>query len=205
MKRIVIVLLAVLAAVNVSAQDLRFGVAGGVNFSWEYEKVLGEKLVSDSYIGFQAGVKAEMDFSDRITDGFYLEGSLLYSLKGGSYSGTHTNLGFLHLPINLLYRFPVSDSVSLLGGVGPYLSLGILGKDVEKVAGSKVKTDVFGDIYQRFDFGLNYKVGVEIWDQWQFYAGFEHGLLDLTKTKIDDSLISKCHLLNFYIGTAFMF
>ena len=205
MKRIVIVLLAVLAAVNVSAQDLRFGVASGVNFSWEYEKVLGEKLVSDSYIGFQAGVKAEMDFSDRITDGFYLEGSLLYSLKGGSYSGTHTNLGFLHLPINLLYRFPVSDSISLLGGVGPYLSLGILGKDVEKVAGSKVKTDVFGDIYQRFDFGLNYKVGVEIWDQWQFYAGFEHGLLDLTKTKIDDSLISKCHLLNFYIGTAYMF
>ena len=96
MKRIVIVLLAVLAAVNVSAQDLRFGVAGGVNFSWEYEKVLGEKLVSDSYIGFQAGVKAEMDFSDRITDGFYLVGSVLYSLKGGSYSGTHTNLGFLH-------------------------------------------------------------------------------------------------------------
>lgn len=205
MKRIVIVLFALLTAVNVSAQDLRYGVVGGLNLSWEYEKVMGEKLVSDTYIGFQAGVKAEMDFSDQITDGFSIDASLLYSLKGGSYSGTHINLGFVHLPINLVYRYPISDSVSLLGGVGPYLSLGVVGKDVEKVAGSKIKTDVFGDIYQRFDFGLNYKIGVEMWDQWQFYAGFEHGLLDLTKTKVDDSLISKCHLLNFYIGTAFMF
>ena len=205
MKRIVIVLFALLTAVNVSAQDLRYGVVGGLNLSWEYEKVMGEKLVSDTYIGFQAGVKAEMDFSDQITDGFSIDASLLYSLKGGSYSGTHTNLGFVHLPINLVYRYPISDSVSLLGGVGPYLSLGVVGKDVEKVAGSKIKTDVFGNIYQRFDFGLNYKIGVEMWDQWQFYAGFEHGLLDLTKTKVDDSLISKCHLLNFYIGTAFMF
>lgn len=205
MKRIIIVLLALVAAVNVSAQDLRFGVAGGLNLSWEKEKVLGDKYTSDSYIGFHAGVKAEMDFADHLTDGFYLEGSLLYTLKGSSYSGTHTNLGFIHLPINLLYRLPISNSVSIMGGLGPYLSLGVVGKDVEKVDGSKIKTEVFGDIYQRFDFGLNYKIGVEMWDQWQFYAGFEHGLLDLTKTKVADEVISKCHLLNFYIGTAFMF
>ena len=205
MKRIVIALFALLTAVNVSAQDWRFGVVGGLNLSWEYEKVLGEKLISDTYIGFQAGIKAEMDFSDHITDGFFLDGSLLYSLKGGSYSGSHTNLGFLHLPINLVYRYAISDDVSILGGVGPYFSLGVVGKDVEKVEGSKIKTPIFGDIYQRFDFGLNYKVGVEMWDQWQFYAGFEHGLLDLTKTKVADEVISKCHLLNFYIGTAFMF
>ena len=205
MKRIIIVLLALVAAINVSAQDLRFGVAGGLNLSWEKEKVLGDKYTSDCYIGFQAGVKAEMDFADHLTDGFYLEGSLLYTLKGSSYSGIHTNLGFIHLPINLLYRMPVSDDVSIIGGLGPYLSLGVVGKDVETVEGSKIKTKVFGDIYQRFDFGLNYKIGVEMWDQWQFYAGFEHGLLDLTKTKVADEVISKCHLLNFYIGTAFMF
>lgn len=205
MKRVIIVLLALFAAVNVSAQDLRFGVAGGLNLSWEKEKVVGEKYLSDSYVGFQVGVKAEMDFADKITDGFYLEGSLLYSLKGSNNAGIHTNMGFIHIPINLLYRMPISDSVSLMGGLGPYLSLGVLGKDVETVNGSKVKTDVFGSVYQRFDFGLNYKIGVEMWNQWQFYAGFEHGLLDLTKTKVDDALINKCHLLNFYIGTAYMF
>ena len=35
MKRIIIALLAVVAAINVSAQDLRWGVAGGLNFAWE--------------------------------------------------------------------------------------------------------------------------------------------------------------------------
>ena len=205
MKRVIIVLLALFAVVNVSAQDLRFGVAGGLNLSWEKEKVVGEKYLSDSYVGFQVGVKAEMDFADKITDGFYLEGSLLYSLKGSNNAGIHTNLGFIHLPINLLYRMPISDSVSLMGGLGPYLSLGVLGKDVETVNGSKVKTDVFGDSMKRFDFGLNYKLGVEMWNQWQFYLGYEHSLLNLAKTDADLGDSVKCRLSNFFIGTSYMF
>ena len=39
MKRVIIVLLALFAAVNVSAQELRWGVAGGLNFAWERAKV----------------------------------------------------------------------------------------------------------------------------------------------------------------------
>ena len=204
MKRIIIALLAVVAAINVSAQDLRWGVAGGLNFAWERAKAAGVKVSSDSYIGFQVGAKAEMDFSSYLIDGFYLEGSLLYNLKGGSYSGSHSNLGYLQLPVNLGYRLTFSGDVSLLGSLGPYFALGVLGKDVEKVSGAKVKTDVFGTRLQRFDFGLNYKLGVEVWNQWQFYLGFEHSLLNLAKTKIEGSS-SKTRVLNFYIGTAYMF
>ena len=205
MKRIIIALLAVVAAINVSAQDLRWGVAGGLNFAWERAKAAGVKVSSDSYIGFQVGAKAEMDFSSYLIDGFYLEGSLLYNLKGGSYSGSHSNLGYLQLPVNLGYRLTFSGDVSLLGSLGPYFGLGVLGKDVEKVSGAKVKTDVFGTRLQRFDFGLNYKLGVEVWDQWQFYLGLEHSLLNLAKKNLDDEAHGKMHLVNFYIGTAYMF
>lgn len=204
MKRIIIALLAVVAAVNVSAQELHWGVVGGLNFAWERAKATGVTVSSDSYIGFQAGAKAEMDFADYLTDGFYIEGSLLYNLKGGSYAGSHSNLGYLQLPINLGYRYPVSNSVSLLGSLGPYFALGVLGKDVSKVDGAKVKTDVFGERYQRFDFGLNYKLGVEMWDQWQFYLGLEHSLLNLSKTH-NSGESGKYRLVNFYIGTAYMF
>ena len=204
MKRIIIALIAVVATINVSPQELRWGVAGGLNFANERAKAAGVKVSSDSYIGFQVGAKAEMDFSSYLTDGFFLEGSLLYNLKGGSYSGSHTNLGYLQLPVNLGYRYPVSNSVSLLGALGPYAALGILGKDVNKEGGVKVKSDVFGHSYQRFDFGLNYKLGVEMWDQWQFYLGFEHSLLNLSKTKIEGSS-SRTRVTNFYIGTAYMF
>ncbi len=205
MKRIIIVLLAVVAAVNVSAQELRWGVAGGLNFAWERAKAMGVKVSSDSYIGFQAGAKAEMDFSSYITDGFYLEGSLLYNLKGGSYAGSHVNLGYLQLPVNLGYRLPVSDSVSLLGSLGPYVALGVLGKDVEKSDNIKVKSDVFGHRLQRFDFGLNYKLGVEMWDKWQVYLGFEHSLLNLAKTQQNSDSSLKYKVVNFYLGTAYMF
>ena len=204
MKRIIIALIAVVATINVSAQELRWGVAGGLNFANERAKAAGVKVSSDSYIGFQVGAKAEMDFSSYLIDGFYLEGSLLYNLKGGSYSGSHSNLGYLQLPVNLGYRLTFSGDVSLLGSLGPYFGLGVLGKDVEKVSGAKVKTDVFGTRLQRFDFGLNYKIGVEVWDQWQFYLGFEHSLLNLSKTKIEGSS-SRTRVTNFYIGTAYMF
>ena len=206
MKRFIVAIVAVMATIGVSAQDLRYGVVGGVNFAWERTKTEGVGVSSDSYIGFQAGVKAEMDLAEYIIDGFYAEGSLLYNLKGGSYAESHSNLGYLQLPVNFGYRYSIADNFSLIGSLGPYFGLGILGKDVMKIDNSKVKSDVFGTRLQRFDFGLNYKLGVEMWDQWQFYLGFEHSLLNLSKTQKDVAHQAyKTRVANFYIGTALMF
>ena len=205
MKRIILALVAIVMALNVSAQELRWGAVGAVNFSWMRAKAAGVAISSDSYIGFQAGAKAEMDLADYLTDGFFADGALVYNLKGGSYSGSHTNLGYLQIPLNLGYRTPLSNDVSFIAGLGPYFGLGVLGKDVVKEGGTKVKTDVFGESMQRFDFGLNYKLGVEMWNQWQFYLGFEHSLLNLAKTDADLGSGVKCRLVNFYIGTSYMF
>lgn len=205
MKRIILALVAIVMALNVSAQDLRWGAVGAVNFSWMRTKAAGVAISSDSYIGFQAGAKAEMDLADYLTDGFFADGALVYNLKGGSYSGSHTNLGYLQIPLNLGYRTPLSNDVSFIAGLGPYFGLGVLGKDVVKEGGTKLKTDVFGESMQRFDFGLNYKLGVEMWNQWQFYLGFEHSLLNLAKTDADLGSGVKYRLVNFYIGTSYMF
>lgn len=205
MKRIILALVAIVMALNVSAQDLRWGAVGAVNFSWMRAKAAGVAISSDSYIGFQAGAKAEMDLADYLTDGFFADGALVYNLKGGSYSGSHTNLGYLQIPLNLGYRTPLSNDVSFIAGLGPYFGLGVLGKDVVKEGGTKLKTDVFGESMQRFDFGLNYKLGVEMWNQWQFYLGFEHSLLNLAKTDADLGSDVKYRLVNFYIGTSYMF
>ena len=59
MKRFIVTMLAIVAAVGVSAQDLRFGLAGGLNFAWERAKASGVSVSSDSYLGFQVGAKAE--------------------------------------------------------------------------------------------------------------------------------------------------
>ncbi len=201
MKRFIVTLFAVFVAVTVSAQDLRWGPTGALNFSWAHSNVSS----SDCYIGFHAGVKAELDFSDIITDGFYLDGKLLYTLKGGDWAGFHQNLGYLEIPVTLGYRYPVSGDVALMGGLGPYFGLGIIGKNVVSEGDTKVKTDLFGESYKRFDLGLNYQIGVEVWNQWQFFFGFEHSLLNIVKSDFDGDSRVKIRPLNFYIGTAYMF
>lgn len=210
MKRVVLLFTALIMALSVSAQDLRWGPTAGLNMSWVNFKDIQK---SDCYIGFQLGVKAELDFADVITDGFYLDGKFLYNLKGGSWKDSHVNLGYLEIPINLGYRYPVSQSVSLMGGLGPYIGFGILGKGVAKAEGQKVKTDLFGQSYKRFDFGLNYNLGVELWNQWQFFIGIEHSLVNMAKTSkitfegdvINPDIKIKARTFNLYIGTAFMF
>ena len=201
MKRILTLFVAVMATVTLSAQDLRWGATGGVNFAWAHSSVNS----SDCYIGFNAGVKAEYDMAQYITDGFLLDARLLYTLKGGEWSGFHQNLGYLELPVNLTYRYDLGGDVKLFGGLGPYFGLGVLGKDVENYEGTKVKTDIFGKSYKRFDFGLNYNLGVEMWDTWQFFIGFEHSLLNVAKSDYEGAGDIKVRPLNFYIGTAFMF
>ncbi len=202
MKRLLTVVVALMALTCVRAQDFRWGPAGAVNFAWEN----GPETSSDCYIGFHAGVKAEVDFSGIITDGFYMDGRLLYSLKGGDWAGFHQNLGYLEIPVNLGYRHAIDRNVALMGSLGPYLGLGILGKEVTSSDGTKIKSDLFGEKYRRFDFGLNYNAGVELWNTWQFYLGFEHSFLNICKSVYGSSGSGiKLRPLNFYVGTAYMF
>lgn len=201
MKKLFFTVIAVLAVSMTSAQDLRWGPTAALNLSW----LRGSVESSDCYVGFHVGIKAEKDFSDVIYDGFYLDGKLVYTLKGAEWAGMHQNLGYLEIPVNLGYRLPVSDSVALMAGFGPYFGLGILGKQVHKVDEGKLKADIFGEALQRFDFGLNYNLGVELWGQWQFFVGFEHSLINIVKSQPEGSADFKYRPLNLYFGTAFMF
>lgn len=204
MKKFVLVIIALLATTVIYAQEFRWGPTASVNMSWL--RGVGAGVVSsDCYVGFQAGIKAERDCTDIIAKGFYLDGKFLYTLKGASWSGVHNNLGYLELPVNLGYRFNLSDGVSLMAGLGPYVGLGILGKTVTKVDDTKVKTDIFGQYLKRFDFGLNYNLGVELWNKWQFFVGFDQGLVNIAKTEPGVVASPKYRLKNIYIGTAFLF
>lgn len=203
MKRFILLAFALFSVSIASAQDLSWGPTAALNLSW----LRGVKSVnsSDCYVGFHLGVKAECDFSDIITDGFYLDGKFVYTLKGAQWSGGHHNLGYFEIPVNLGYRLPVSQSVSIMGGLGPYFGLGVLGKSVTKIDNGKYKVDVFGRDFKRFDFGLNYNLGVELWNQWQFFVGFEHSLVNIVKSNPDGIANYKYRPLNLYFGTAFMF
>ena len=82
MKKLLVLIVALMASLTLSAQEMRYGVTGGVNFAWMHNPISS----SDAYIGFNAGVKAEMDLSSVVADGFYADARALYSLKGGRWS-----------------------------------------------------------------------------------------------------------------------
>lgn len=202
MKRFFILLIAVIISAGASAQELRLGATAGLNSAWAR---VDNGSSSDTYIGFHLGAKAELDLSNQIANGFYLDGKMLYTLKGGRWATYHYNLGYVEIPVSFSYRYPIADRVSLMGGLGPYVGLGILGKSVSKdVGGTKLKQDIFGSMYKRFDFGLNYQAGVELSNKWQFFLGFEHSLMNIRHKYIDGDNY-KLRPLNFYIGTAYMF
>jgi hypothetical protein len=201
MKKLLVLIVALLATFNLSAQEIRYGITGGVNFANLHSSVSS----SDTYLGFNAGIKAELSLSSVVADGFYADARLLYSLKGGRWSGVHQNLGYLELPLNFGYSFNVAPSINILAGIGPYFGVGLLGKNVLKGDGAKVKTDIFGEGYKRFAFGLNYTAGVELWNQWQIFLGFEHSMLNIAKSTVDGEGNAKLRPFNFYIGTAYMF
>ncbi len=201
MKRILLLLVALMATCTLSAQEFRWGPTLGMNLANVH---FSDQNSSDCYVGFNLGVKGELTFTDAQSDGFYADARLLYTLKGGSWVGFHQNLGYLELPLNVGYRYAVSNDVRLFGGVGPYFALGVIGNNVQKNGDTKIKTDLFGVSYKRFDFGLNYNVGVELYDKWQVFLGFEHGLINSLKSELNGDNF-KMHPMNFYIGGAMMF
>ena len=132
MKRFLITAVVLLAAAGLRAQEIRVGVVGDFNMSWLHNSVSS----SDCYVGFGAGVKGEYLFSDAAADDFYIDARLIYSLKGGSWANIHQNLGYLELPILAGYRYHINSDLTLLGGLGPYFGIGVLGKQVIKTDGA---------------------------------------------------------------------
>ena len=71
MKKLLVLIVALMASFTLSAQEMRYGVTGGVNFAWMHNPVSS----SDAYVGFNAGIKAEKFISLQST------GRLTYAAK----------------------------------------------------------------------------------------------------------------------------
>lgn len=188
MKKIFLMVAVMIAAVSASfAQDFTLGVRVGMNVA----NIGGDpKPETDSKLGFKAGIVADFPLADNI----YLEPGLYFSPKGAkkeySVAGVttkyYTNLDYLEIPINGVYKFEVNNNFAVRGHVGPYFGFGILGKEKTKVDGkvdkeSKVSNFKDGhnkygyahNDYSKFDFGLNFGAGIEFS---VCYLGVQYGM-----------------------------
>jgi hypothetical protein len=198
-KFLTVVAVTVISIASLQAQ-VGFGVVAGPNFQNITGKDhYGDKLENGLIVGFHAGVKASIPVA---TD-FFFQTGLLYSCKGSkndflsivtkstsSELNTTTRIGYIELPISLLFR-PEFGNGHILLGFGPYLALGITGKQTlenenfsyeQKIKFSnRITWDEYWDMdhayYRPFDAGANIFAGYELEMGLFFQLNAQMGLL----------------------------
>lgn len=112
MKKIILTIMAFAAFGTANAQDIKFGVKAGANFS----NFTGDADV-DGRTGFYIGGLADFTVSEK----FHVQPELLYSMEGGK----DAELDFVRIPI--MAKYYVMDGLNLQAG--PMLGFKIGGED----------------------------------------------------------------------------
>lgn len=151
--------------------QLRFGVKGGLNLSGVSGKNIDD-FVDKNVTGFQLGASLEW----MIVDQFGLEGGVSYSERGMKFKGGDRNkIGYIDVPVNLRFKFPVSKTVKPYVNAGPYISFKISGDDnfdgMQGSVSDQWKAQSFGA-------GLNFGGGVEFLGFLQIGANYGLAMTD---------------------------
>ncbi|WP_118976117.1 porin family protein [Taibaiella koreensis] len=167
MKKGIILAAMAVAATQFAHAQLSINPEAGINIANMSQKVAGNKITNDSRIGFKVGAMVDIG----VVKGFYIQPGVLYSVKGFQNSETvlgttiksKTSLNYLEVPLNFAYRYDFDKAGAVFAAVGPYIGIGLNGKD--KVEGGPLagETDIkFGgdaDQLKKIDYGANFSVG----------------------------------------------
>lgn len=156
-KVLLVTVIAVLGFVNLDAQEIKFGVKGGINFAY----LAGDNTNNlDPITDFHVGVLAEIPISEK----FSFQPELLYSGQG-----SNTNLNYINLP--LLGKYYVAKGFSIEAGpqIGYLLSA--------KNGSTDVKSS-----FKSLDFGVNLGASYLLNDRFIFSARYTLGLSDINDT-----------------------
>jgi len=222
MKKITLSAIALMAFAFTQAQDLKFGVKGGVNFAnlnVDFGGVYGDYGVygyDDNYkmkVGFNVGAFAEYKFTDK----WAIQPEVLYSLQGskqefsdedGKYD-VKTNLSYVNIPIMVkFYPIPklyaeAGPQIGVLVSAKYKASEKIYGNDAEQLEDNKDAKDNFKSI----DFGFNVGAGYEFTENLFANLRYNIGLSDIDDTvKTDEDyfdLKTKNSVISLSLGYKF--
>ena len=163
MKKLFTVIIILGISMMINAQDVKFGLKGGVNFA----SFSGKDVENvDSKTAFHVGVLAEIPLLDK----FSLQPELLYSVQGIKENDDNAEFKLNYLQLPLMGKYYVTDEFSLEAGpqVGFLLS-----------AKAKVEGEGEGDIkdnMNKTDFGLNFGLGYTLGNRLNVNARYNFGL-----------------------------
>ena len=175
---------------------IEYGVRAGLNISDIRMKSGNLKVDLKSQAGFHVGAVVGIP----VTNGFYIQPGLVFASKGARYVDKGDGWKevesmfpvYLEIPVLASFRADVADNVNLQLNIGPYFDFGLGGNvkykwEEDGESGEDEPYPFFGKSSEnearmgmkRFDFGLSFGLGVELWDH--YYAGVKYdvGLVNM--------------------------
>jgi opacity protein-like surface antigen len=184
MKKVILTAAAVFAFGFANAQDVKFGVKGGLNVA----TLTGDVDNASSKVGFHVGGFAEIKVSDK----FAVQPELLFSTQGAKFGDLKSNLSYVNIPV--MAKFYVADAFSL--EAGPQIGFLVSAKD--KFEGEE---EDMKDVTKSVDFGLNFGAGYDLTENLSAGLRYNLGLSNIAKHS--DDFKSKNSVFSVSLGYKF--
>ncbi len=144
----------------------------GMNFS-NMTKIDESKALP----GFTLGVGMDYGFNEN----WSLQSGLMISSKGfkfkeGDWKDKYRSI-YLDIPILAAYKFNISDNTKFVINAGPYLAIGLGGKNKETDEEDIKLFDKDGYDWKRFDLGIQYGIGLELSDRYLINLTGQNGFI----------------------------
>ncbi|HTN47215.1 MAG TPA: outer membrane beta-barrel protein [Flavipsychrobacter sp.] len=185
-----------------AAFKLKGGVKGGMNIAnitIDNDGNVNDKRAIASYnVGFYADLALLPVFS--IQPGLFLTGKGSKFTIGDEGSANYTRVTarplYLELPVNVVVKLPLFNKVRLFFGAGPYVAMGIAGKNTVdgRLVGVSYSNDenikfsndglngnngsAYEGNFKRFDAGFNFIGGLEI-SHFTLNANYGYGVVNI--------------------------
>lgn len=172
MKKLLAIAALSVATITTASAQLRVGPEVGLNLTTVQKKIMGNSENSDLKVGGRIGIVADL----ALTNSLYLRPGVQFAMMGGKESvtipativtpektyTTTTDLSYIQVPVNVLYKFGEAGYSRLYIGLTPYVGFAIGGK--QKSDGLPDYTIEFGDDkdMKSLDFGAGLKLGYEL-------------------------------------------
>lgn len=141
---------------------------------------------------FRMGWKLGLSADFGVAPGLSIAPGLFYSTKGTNNDlddlriNTYTHIGYLEIPVNAVYRFPVAGAGNFFISAGPYLGVALHGKSSYSLGDITYENDLtFGNgsgEMNPIDIGINAGLGYELPQGLFLKAQYGQGFTSLTES-----------------------
>lgn len=165
---------------------------------------------ADMKVGYKVGLGVDYAF----TESWSLQSGLNFTGKGCKEGDLKMKLNYIELPVLAAFKMPINDNVKFVVNAGPYMAVGLGGKltgidDLDfKLFGKEDGLDEAA--MNRFDFGIQYGIGVELYDHFLISATGQNGFINAYNndfTSIGDWVKTDLSARNmtFYLSVGYRF